>query len=1474
MIKKISFLFILLNFFGLSFMEAQITATPSAGCAPLAVSFTGVAGASNILWDFKDGNSSPAPNPTNTYVTPGTYNVHYTATVGGSPVSFFTTVTVYSNPTPLFTAAPPTSGCIPLTVSFTSTSTGGGGSAISTYSWTFGDGGLSSANNPTYTYTLPGQFDVQLKVTDANGCSASLKLTKLINTSQKPTPVIHSNPAVTTSCTAPFIVTFNGTASTTNSTTGAGLTYSWTFSNGNTSTLATPPAQTFTLIGNSPVTLTVTDNNGCSNSTSQNVHIGNPTATFVVKDSVCNPVTFNALGSTGTLSWDYGDSQTGISSSHTYSASGTYIVKLHVVQGSCFKDTTRTIYVEIPHASFTMAPTYSCSVPEVVNFTNTSTGTVTHTSYSWIFNSNTTKYNIAPLTSHSLNPSVTVTDLDTNRFTIDRQDVLLNAYLLVITPAGCRDSVTRKIVDTLFIPTARIQPDKARGCAPLAVAFSDSSVSKEPIVSWQYIWGDGTPNVTASSSGVVNHTYTTPGVYQAKLVIVNSRGCVDTSYVIVIYVGAPPTPNFTFSPTPVCPNKPVVFTDQSTAAPGSPIDTWHYFTDGHIFMSSCYTDPNPTYSFTNTVGAQNITLVTCSRGCCDSIVKPNAITVLGPIVKYSTQMSCNAPDAFTFNGDIKGADTWTWNFGDGTVIPGSTLNTISHTYISTGNYLTSIIGHSNSSGCPDDTFKVKIYDKHIKAMLTSDTSTCISSSKVFDASTSVDVNTGAANGYVWLWGDNTHPDISNSPLISHSYLTPGFYHVKLIVIDINGCRDTAVSKKIKVSDVTAKFKPDHHNGCIPWKANFTDQSISDTTLTSWSWSFGDGSPAGSGKTTSHTYVVNQAFFVVTLTATNILGCTKTFTDTLVPSNPIANFTAVSTKKCAGDSIKFNPQILIQKNYSWTFGDGGSSTVISPWHKYLASGTYTVSLMVTDSIGCLKTLTQNNYISIQDYPHVAFSSNLDSAANRCAPVVGQFTDSSTVSIFGSRSWNLGTGGPVVSSSSVSTPYQFPGSYSVTLIETTTFGCKDSLRKTYYIQQPKADFTLSPSPICKGDQVTFNLIPSDTSDFYSYHWYFGDGHDTVGISPMSHYFNFHPAGGTANVTLMFWGSGHSCKTAVQHPVNIHQVIANFNRNNELTKLDTVHCLGSTDLFTNTSLAATSWNWSFGDGGVSAQLSPTHKYLNPGKYWVTLDIKDAVTTCVDTLKKLMIVNPIPHLTARGGDTCLGKPITLSSLTGAGNSYSWSPSTGLSSTNIPNPVATPTVTTTYTVTVLDSNGCKNDTAVTLYVMQPIPQVIYDTAIIIGQSVQLFFLINPSNLYTYTWTPTDSLSCKTCPNPIANPLVTTTYTLTVSDKKGCFTSSSTYDVKILPETSIDVPTAFTPNGDGTNDIVFVKGWGIKKLLEFDIYNRWGELVFTTDDINVGWDGYYKGVLQNVETYAWTAKAETWVQGKVIVRKGFIKLLR
>ncbi|MCD6366151.1 MAG: gliding motility-associated C-terminal domain-containing protein [Bacteroidales bacterium] len=175
---------------------------------------------------------------------------------------------------------------------------------------------------------------------------------------------------------------------------------------------------------------------------------------------------------------------------------------------------------------------------------------------------------------------------------------------------------------------------------------------------------------------------------------------------------------------------------------------------------------------------------------------------------------------------------------------------------------------------------------------------------------------------------------------------------------------------------------------------------------------------------------------------------------------------------------------------------------------------------------------------------------------------------------------------------------------------------------------------------------------------------------------------------------------------------------------------------------------------------------------------------------------------------------------------------------------------------------------------VQNAPAVTYslDTTVVIGDIADLFIYAHQPNV-SFTWTPNYGLNCTNCTDVYAQPLETTTYQITYEDSAGCFLQTVNITVFVEEKYSIDVPTAFTPNGDGKNDVVYVKGWGIKNLLEFSIYNRWGEKVFTTDDINTGWDGTFKGKPQNIDSYVYYVKGELY-SGKEVDKKGTINLFR
>jgi gliding motility-associated-like protein len=164
------------------------------------------------------------------------------------------------------------------------------------------------------------------------------------------------------------------------------------------------------------------------------------------------------------------------------------------------------------------------------------------------------------------------------------------------------------------------------------------------------------------------------------------------------------------------------------------------------------------------------------------------------------------------------------------------------------------------------------------------------------------------------------------------------------------------------------------------------------------------------------------------------------------------------------------------------------------------------------------------------------------------------------------------------------------------------------------------------------------------------------------------------------------------------------------------------------------------------------------------------------------------------------------------------------------------------------------------------------DTLIVVGDSIQLP-ISNLGGLLLFDWSPDTLLSCYTCSNPWHQGLEEIIYTNEITDVADCFLSTGIFRIRIHAETFIDLPTTFTPNGDGVNDQIYLRGWGIKEVLYFRIFNRWGELVFESNNIDYGWDGYYKGLLQNNDTYTYSARVKDF-RGNYIEGQGHINLMR
>ncbi|HSY77671.1 MAG TPA: gliding motility-associated C-terminal domain-containing protein [Bacteroidia bacterium] len=293
----------------------------------------------------------------------------------------------------------------------------------------------------------------------------------------------------------------------------------------------------------------------------------------------------------------------------------------------------------------------------------------------------------------------------------------------------------------------------------------------------------------------------------------------------------------------------------------------------------------------------------------------------------------------------------------------------------------------------------------------------------------------------------------------------------------------------------------------------------------------------------------------------------------------------------------------------------------------------------------------------------------------------------------------------------------------------------------------------------------------------------------------------------------------------------------------------CYGNSTILTASGGSA--YIWSNGDTTSSIIVTP----LSSTNYTVT--VSNGTCSVNDSVNVMVYDYPLPVVSNRQV-ICLGKSASLSA--SGGTTYVWSNGDTTNSVNV-----SPSSTTTYTVILYNGPCPAKDSIAVVVNSLPNAQACCDTTINSGQSVHLA----SGGGVKYSWIPSNNLSCDTCSNPTATPLQNTTYTLIVTSDSGCsVTTTITIDVSC----NIFIPEAFSPNGDGQNDVLYVRGDCIKTM-QFDVFDRWGNRIFETTNKNIGWNGMYKGEAMNTGSYVYSLSA-TMYDGTTITKKGNVALVR
>lgn len=326
------------------------------------------------------------------------------------------------------------------------------------------------------------------------------------------------------------------------------------------------------------------------------------------------------------------------------------------------------------------------------------------------------------------------------------------------------------------------------------------------------------------------------------------------------------------------------------------------------------------------------------------------------------------------------------------------------------------------------------------------------------------------------------------------------------------------------------------------------------------------------------------------------------------------------------------------------------------------------------------------------------------------------------------------------------------------------------------------------------------------------------------------------------------------------------------------NTTSCQGDntsfTDLSTTSAGTINSWNWDFGDSFNSIASDPVHAYGSSGTFTVTL-VAGSSNGCYDTIQQLVNVHPLPIAEFTADIACENAPVQFHN--GSFNAVSWNydfdDSTPNSTQADPEHIFASTGTYAVTLQVTSAVGCIDTVTHNVVVLAkpnaaftavPNPVVALESVGFTDGST------GSSPIVAWYWNFGDSLGTNT-QNPSHSYSTGGVYLaiLTVTDANGCVDTAA---LEILVSLMPVVPTAFTPNGDGENDVFRIRG-GPFKATDFKVYNNWGQVIFQTNDAQVGWDGTYKGIDQPLGVYTWTFEV-TITNGRVIRQSGDVTLIR
>lgn len=1315
----------------------------------------------------------------------------------------------------------------------------------------------------TLTYPSVGNYTVML--VDSNLCG--------VDTAQIAVSIV--NPP-TAGLIAPAPPLCQGSAVTFTNTSSTGYVYKWNFGAGGGFVTKAFGPQTYTY--NTPGTYTVLlvaaiAGAGATCTDTEKVVINilpRPTASYsMTPNKGCNQIigavfTDNSTGSPVAWNWNFGNGNTFSGQTpppQDYNGAGNYVATLTVTAANtCVNTFSSSIKVyQKPIAIF--SPVSGC-VSTAITFSDQSTHAAGDPiiSYTWDFGDGSGD-------SHAASPV----------YTYSAQN-LYNVMLEVET-ANCRDTGYQNVSINIR-PTASYTYSPINGCTPLLVTFTNTSINAT-----SYTWNFGNGQTSSQSDPTETFTNTTGSnkTYTVTLKATTGSGCSDSvKHTILVY--PKPTATFVVGAPAGCSPVPATFTNTSTGANSFDWDFGDMSTSTSTLSVISHTYLNTTLL----LKTYTVQLIATNSGGCKDTVYSTVTAYPKPIFNFTmtpnsgcTPLSINFPP-------VLGAISYTWNFGDGSPVDNSPNPThvFTNSTTSSQTYTVQLIA-SNAFSCVDTTYGYPVvFHKPNASFINSSITGCSPVNITFTNTTM------GANTYTWSYGDGS----PNSNLINSNHVYTNTtsvnqtFTVQLLASNTSGCSDTAYVFPDIAPKPNAIISYSPSIGCSPLTVNFSDIGTGASTYT---WNLGDGSSSVS--TSSLTHVFTNTLNTTTTYSTqlwieNAYQCSDTASViTTVYPKPNATFSISTTSACSPILITYTNSTTGATTYTWDYGDGSPlDQSFNPTHQYVntssVSITHTVQMVATNSLGCTDTAYAYPVILPKPDAAISFTPGVG-----CSPLLVNFnnTDLSITTY----TWNFGDGSPIDQTANPSHTYNNSTisniTYSVELIVGNTYSCFDtSAAYPLVYPKPHANFSFNPLSGCSPLAVTFTNNSTSAS---SYLWKYGDGAVSTQTNTSYTYINNSHSSNQSFLCTLIAETTNGCKDSLMQTITVYyKPSAQFN-------VDTPSCSPKVLHFSNTSLGGDSYHWDFGNSSVSTSTNPTQQYINNStvneSYTIEL-IASTSNNCQDTVQVPIVVHPKPEFTivAQPDTGCSPLVVNFPAINGVIN-YQWNfgdgnQSTGSEVNNVYFNLSPADKTFTVQLIASDVYGCKDTSShiITVYT-NPVAYFNVTPYTVYLPSDPIHCINLSSGAVGYYWNFGDGgHSTQLNPDYVYHDAGQYQIYLVASNLHGCVdTFNLPVFINVELETGIEVPNAFSPNPNGSNggayadtdtnnDVFHPVIKGIDKY-EMSIYSRWGELLFVTKDIKIGWDGYYKGQLCTQDVYVWKINATT-LDGKKINKTGDLLLLR